>query len=778
MMVLLQYAEDDGPIELYDVWKKPVSETLQLLERLAGETIVGFNLAFDWFHVSKIYTIWKTLPQDWIPEEHIFEIALREPDGQDGPCIKPASACDLMLHARKGEFQTLMDRKDIRIRRVPTPLAYALADELEQRIDLPDIFFARFSDPSVRWRVYDIEDQPEFKNVVLKFGASGGLKYLAEYALGYQPKFHFKDVEPDRSLWPFELGYAPTALAVAKPPTWEVKVKNKDSKQPTIRYAWPALIRHHIEHWASNANAREYARDDITYTRDLYRYFGNPDPGDDDSVLACMVPAIRWHGYRIDTAAIRDLQEKAQRTVDASPINTNKPAEVRSYLNEVMDDTEAMAILTTTNRKKLEAIEKWIVTEEELCFKCLGSGCLRCDSGTLRKGSHPAAKRAKEILGVKFAVKELELYSKLLRAGKLHAEFNVIGTVSSRMSGGGGLNVQGIKRTKDVRACFPLAWDGMRLSLGDFSSFEVTLADAVYNDPKLRAFIVSDKKLHALFGTLLFPGKTYDEVKASDGTEFDMYTTAKSGVFAMIYGGNAETLQRNQGIPKDTAEKAFDEWGRMFPGIGEARKRVEQAFCSMQQPDGIGSRVTWSEPQDYCETFLGFRRYFTLENRIAKELFALAQKPPKHWRDQDIKCVRRDRVQTGAGAVASALYGAAFGIQGANLRAAANHEIQSPGAQITKAAQRRVWDLQPAGVHEWVVAPMNIHDEILCVHKPEVTDQVAQVIQETVESFRPQVPLIGMEWHQECTSWASKKGTGVNKTLNFTYDKESVLTRA
>ena len=136
----------------------------------------------------------------------------------------------------------------------------------------------------------------------------------------------------------------------------------------------------------------------------------------------------------------------------------------------------------------------------------------------------------------------------------------------------------------------------------------------------------------------------------------------------------------------------------------------------MRQPAGVGSAVIWQEPAEYVESFLKFRRYFTLENTIAKALFDLARKPPAAWRKTDIKVMRRPgRIQTAGGAISSALYGAAFGIQAANMRAAANHEIQSPGGQITKAVQRRIWDLQPAGVHDLLVSPMNIHDEIMCV---------------------------------------------------------------
>jgi len=89
MMVLWQFAIDDGPIYLYDIWKEPVWKTLELFEMLMELDYCGFNLSFDHFHVAKIYTIWSLLPKDWIPEEHIIEIAMIEARGQNGPCIKP-----------------------------------------------------------------------------------------------------------------------------------------------------------------------------------------------------------------------------------------------------------------------------------------------------------------------------------------------------------------------------------------------------------------------------------------------------------------------------------------------------------------------------------------------------------------------------------------------------------------------------------------------------------------------------------------------------------------
>ena len=762
MPVLIQYAYDDGPIILYELWEEPIGKTLALIEEFTQHTLIGFNLAFDAFQLIKLYTIFRLFPKEWRPLEHIQEIALRESEGRDGPCVKFKSALDLMLHSRKGPFQSLMERENIKIRRVPAALAPALAEHLEKTIELDGIYFAKRADKNApRWKVMDIVHKKtgivnkDFKDVMLKFNAAGGLKYLAEYAMGLKPKHYFSDIELGSEWRPYELGYAPFALAVAKPPLWDVY----DETGKPLGFAWPALIGRHIEHWATNQAAREYASDDIVYTRMLWEHFGRPEAGDDDSVLACMVAAVRWHGFKIDIEGIKTLLKQAQETVKDSPININKPPAVRRYIGECMDEMESILLEASTKRANLEQVREWYIETEEQCTKCNGEGCARCNGiGKLQSGLHPAAERARHILEIKIASKEIELYKKLLQAGRFHASFKVIGTLSSRMAGCDGLNAQGISRAKDVRRMFPLAWNGMVLSKGDFDSFEVTLADAVFDDPVLRQSLLEGKKLHALLAMEFFPGYTYEEVVASEGSKIlDMYTKGKNGVFGFLYGGDFNTWIQKLGIPAKIAEGAYNRWVAKYKGIGEARMRIFNSFCSMRQPGGIGTQVVWNEPADYVETFLGFRRYFTLENKVCKALFDLASNVPKLWKQCPIKCVRRDRVQTVGGAVSSALYGTAFQIQAASMRAANNHLIQSPGSSITKRLQRRVWDLQPYGVNEFVVAPMNVHDEVLSATRPEFVEPVVKIVKETIESFREAVPLIGMKWIRYAPSWAVKK---------------------
>lgn len=311
---------------------------------------------------------------------------------------------------------------------------------------------------------------------------------------------------------------------------------------------------------------------------------------------------------------------------------------------------------------------------------------------------------------------------------------------------------------------FTLSWEGMILSGGDFDSFEVTLADAVYGDPDLHDMLLSGKKIHGIFGTYLRPGWTYEQVLASDKQDDDVYSIAKSGVFAMIYGGDWTTLVRNTGIDKEIAKKAEENFFAQFPDIPKARERVSTMFSALLQPGGIGSQVLWRDPKEYIESFLGFRRYYTLENKIIKTLFNLAQHIPKEWRQVKLKVQRNrfsERVQTAFGATCSALYGAAFSIQGSNVRSACNHEIQSPGGDITKDVQRKIWNLQPIGVGPLLVAPFNVHDEVLCVNHPDYTDRIAVIVNDAVENYREQVPLIAMKWYKEMSNWAGSEKYGL-----------------
>jgi hypothetical protein len=731
MCVLIQWAKDDGPVHLHSVWTEPIEHTLALIEWIMSQEVCGFNLAFDHFHLCKLYTILSLIPDKSVrPEDIIEQIAMLEPQGRDGPCLKPKAACDIMLHARKGKYQSTMDRRDIVIRKIPNIICEVVRNTVEETVKLDDIYFARRKDPlAPHWQIVEREDDEDFKDIVLKFKASSALKNLVVHALKKSPDevLRFGDISVEKKFNPIEVGYAPFALGISSlEKGWAAKIKKGSGFQRG--YAWPAVIQRHISHWTSNKLARQYAEDDVIYTREMWKHLGSPEAGDDDSELACMVGAVRWKGFEIDKQGVTELLEKAQVVADSAPTS---PAASRYHLLEVMDEIEGLMVEKSTSRILLEEIQTW-----------------ENDDGS----KHKAAIRAKEILDARMAGWEANLYKKLLQAGRFHASFKVIGALSSRMSGGDGLNPQGIKRSTEVRKKFPLAGDGLLLCGGDFDAFEVVLAIAYYGDAKLEADVKSGKKIHALFGTKVYPDMTYEEILADK----EKYTRSKSGVFALIYFGNEHTLKTRLGVPLEQAEKAYLAFVTDYRGIGIGRKKIIDMFQSMKQEGGIGTAIEWNEPAEYIESMFGFRRSFELENQICKSLFNLARKLPKHLKMFKGTVVRRDREQTVSGATQSALYAAAFALQATVTRAAGNHVIQSSGANITKRVQRKIWDIQPSGIGSWFVQPMNIHDEIMCPTIPEKADEVKQVVDKTVESFRDRVPLIKMEWKTGLKTWADK----------------------
>jgi hypothetical protein len=147
-----------------------------------------------------------------------------------------------------------------------------------------------------------------------------------------------------------------------------------------------------------------------------------------------------------------------------------------------------------------------------------------------------------------------------------------------------------------------------------------------------------------------------------------------------------------------------------------------------------------------------------MEFSVIKELFYLAQNLP-----EDIVSVghlaqykRKDRYQTGGGAVQSSLYSAAFSLQSSIIRSALNHLIQSPGGELTKDLQNRIWGIQPFVINDWEVMSMKIHDEVQSMHLPKHRDRIVKIVKDFVEESKEVVPLIAMDWKTNLKNWGKK----------------------
>lgn len=738
--VLIQYAVGDGEPIIHNIFNEPVRDTISLIEDMCANNVIGFNLAHDWFHISRTYGVFQELPKLKPPKIlDIYDVE-NEPICHDKYCLKPHGSLDLMLYGRTHEFQATMNQKDIVIRRVPRILATILVKELEERIKIPRLYFAK-RDGNQAWKIKDlhmgtakeitpeefnkltelnVKIDPDFVNLRLGFYPSTGLKPIMKFILD-------KEIDLIEDMLPFK---------------------------KAVEYSWfPSsgqwldVAAEHIFGWSTDKRRIQYAKDDVIYTRDLFRYFNSPfdSIGEYNSTLACMVGAAHWKGYNVDLKeAKKQLSEQISIVEECSKeINFNSPPQVLRYLKEKANPIEE-ALITNSKVETLENIKL--------------------------NGSPELVRRATIVLEGRHADKKVNLLIKIIKAGRLYATFKVTGTKSNRMSGGsmeetkagkhGSINPQGIGKGK-IRHVFLLAPDDMCLDNGDFSGYEVAIFAAVSKDPNLSKILLSGKSMHALWGSFLYE-MDYDYIMSTESiaiTEPDgYYARSKRSFFAKLYDAWILKLSQVLQLPEEQVHKGIQYFEKEFPGVAEMRQRVYDSFSALSQPNGLGTAILWKEPKEYVKGFLGFKRYFTLEIEIIRELYNLAQTPTEEMKRVGhlIKVKRRDRLQTGSGAMQSAVYSAAFNLQATMIRAALNHEIQNPGGQMTKILQSRVWDIQPEGIHKWLVIPFNVHDEL---EVPVVSEKQAilkKIVEDFIEEYKKYVPLLKMEWKQNLKSWGDK----------------------
>ena len=765
--VLLQYQRNDDPIVLVDLWTTPAAQCMYLIERMVNNRVIAHNINFDWQMVSKWYNMCRLVPtpaHDCMADFSMEQRIAMEYESRNGLCLKPSAAVDTMLLSAKGDNQSsLMAAKPIYVRRVPIDYAQKLADELTARTDLPWILFAgKKQEPFAKWNVLErVDDDGEvdlqFADVVLKFKPSNGLKQLHRFLFNSKLD-SFADVMPAE--FPDGPGYCPYVTPLLDicndNYTYEIVKSGKKVKQKL----WPALIDDHIEFWATNERARTYGQNDIVMLNDLYKHFGAPD-NDDDAILACQIASVRLVGFPICTDSMQVERERSSELVKTAPVNVNSPKQVKEYIAEVLDPMEQLIVAKSANAETLEAIVKEFTLEEEEDCECEDQKfCLRCGgTGVVGPGPMVVAQRAKKIEEIRDHKKRVELFDKLLLAGRAYPNFRAVGTKSGRLSGTDGLNFQGINSSILVRSMFTLADPGEVLSGGDYDGQEVAIAGTTMNDDALLDDMKKGKKIHGLFAAELFE-TTYDDILSTkEDDPLDRYGKGKSAVFLTIYGGTYQTMAQRAGVPVEVAEKAFTAFVAKYPGVGHTKKMINDRFSAIERtPEG---KMKYVRPEtQYIESIFGFRRHFSTEFKLQEMIFDLATNLPDEWREDQRKIVRdtkNQREQTMAGALCSALFGAAYSVGNGVIRAANNHLIQSAGRTITVGLQQKLWTLQPVGCQPFEVKPMSVHDEIAAVTPERNVEPVSDVVRQTLDDQCEIVPLLMMDWGRRLGSWGDMK---------------------
>lgn len=158
------------------------------------------------------------------------------------------------------------------------------------------------------------------------------------------------------------------------------------------------------------------------------------------------------------------------------------------------------------------------------------------------------------------------------KTGRIHADFHSIGTDTARVSSGGGvwkLNMQNLPNDPETRACFTSEEGNAWLS-ADYQSQESRIIASVSKDEKMiDLFEHGCGDVHSLVAYMSYPNIIPRDTKIEDIKKLyhNWRQKAKSIEFAINYGGDYNTISKNDGIPVEEAKEIYDNFMEGFPGI-------------------------------------------------------------------------------------------------------------------------------------------------------------------------------------------------------------------
>ena len=288
--------------------------------------------------------------------------------------------------------------------------------------------------------------------------------------------------------------------------------------------------------------------------------------------------------------------------------------------------------------------------------------------------------------------------------GRVHTDFNQAVTATGRLSSSNP-NLQNIpirtEFSRRIRKAF-LPQEGWLLLSADYSQIELRILTHLSGEEVLVQAYNDGDDVHALTARLLLDK---EEVSSEERR------LGKTINFGVIYGMGAQRLAREAALPQAQAKEFLSRYKQRYPRVF--------AFLELQE------RLALS--RGYVETILGRRRPFRFDpgglgRLLGKDPLAI-----------DLEAARRG------------------GMEGQQLRAAANAPIQGSSADIIKLAMVELHrTLGERGLPARLL--LQVHDELVLEVAPEALEEVSELTRLTMEqAVQLRVPLkvesgVGPNW--------------------------------
>lgn len=342
-----------------------------------------------------------------------------------------------------------------------------------------------------------------------------------------------------------------------------------------------------------------------------------------------------------------------------------------------------------------------------------------------QKNKHPIAevylkfKAAQKVVST-YGQNFLDLINPI--TGRIHSQFNQIGTDTHRYSSGGGddkeiipgrkvplVNLQNLPADAETRVCF-VAEEGNKWISADYSGEEsVILANISKDKAMIDLFLHGCGDLHSLVAKMVYPNELRNiPVEQVKKLRPDLRKKAKAPEFTFAYGGDANTLIGRDHIPEEEARAIEANYKKGFPGV--AAYQSYQRKVVMQ----LGYINTCPE--------VGFRAYIYDFDEL--------DKVQKQFNQEFWSKYRKLKVENPSDPIVEEVRHY-FKRKSASERQSINYPIQSRGSAIFKIAAVNLFKwVVDNGLFGVVKFCIPAHDEFNIEAPEEIAEEVANKLHE------------------------------------------------
>lgn len=489
-----------------------------------------------------------------------------------------------------------------------------------------------------------------------------------------------------------------------------------------------------------NSKAWTYSKNDVEYlfkVRDWLTKAGNEIKPNVNDIVAHIVAYTKWHGFTIDLEKAKEQRLAAEletkRIRDTCPFNPRSFVQKKEWFSKHLLPENQDFTIVSLDRKHMKKF---------VALKYFDAGGTKLAKGLLKYAS------------LEQKLTQLKIFC---LNDTVYPDFSILGTITNRLSGRGGLNYQGITRESNIREILLLSQGA------DASSLEVRTNATFFKMKQLLKDLDDGIDLYIKVATVIkLWHYSYEEAIAiyanKDHPDFKfvkkMRDKSKTLTLATFYLATGWTQGKILNMEPKDAEKLIDRTlYRHYTGLKRIKEQFEKDIFPLDLKNWENKHTIDSMIKEVTNCY-GDTLPLYIEKELATYFWKNSQQLSKQIAEGIPGKILRNKdkgMQKYENATYSCILGSVISFLKALVRRGRNFPGQSVGATAMKRMMVHIWE-------EFHVPMMNIHDELIIPRGYEsqfegVTRNIGEFIKK--EKKETGLDFLKLKWLKMFT-WADK----------------------